>query len=334
MFKPVKLGREALPPETLKADRKTCRRIGPCGIGAQALYLNSFFLDRRFYVPIASVRRVFKRVAMSKGGFSGKGMFASIPYLVVVYDDGQEKQCNFKREEQVDQFLAVFGQAHPEIPTVSEQAARRLREREREKAARKLPELPENVRAERDRLLEAKAFLEQRPELSLELSQAARRKRTFLKSKSAYKWVALAISLIGLCTLIYGVWSFLQHREFAIYFTIFGLAAIFLFSGANILPTAGNNRKAILARAEKAKAAMEEYLTACPDFPVPARYAHPVVLKRMADILEEGRAKRAGSALNVLKQDLQRLNADVQVDQDEYDEIVAIKPMFLNEDYQ
>ena len=74
---------------------------------------------------ITLVCRVFKRVAMSKGGFSGKGMFASIPYLVVVYDDGQEKQCNFKHEEQVDQFLAVFGQAHPEIPTVSEQAARR-----------------------------------------------------------------------------------------------------------------------------------------------------------------------------------------------------------------
>ena len=28
------------------------------------------------------------------------------------------------------------------------------------------------------------------------------------------------------------------------------------------------------------------------------------------------------------------LNADVQVSQEEYDEVVAIKPMFLNADYQ
>ena len=54
-------------------------------MGKEALYLNSFYIDRCFYVVLPSVRRVFKRVAMSKGGFTGKGMFASIPYLVVEY---------------------------------------------------------------------------------------------------------------------------------------------------------------------------------------------------------------------------------------------------------
>lgn len=76
------------------------------GVGKKALYLNSFYIDRQYYIPVRSVSRVFKRVAMSKGGFSGKGMFATIPYLVVVYEDGKEKQCNFKYEDQVDIFLS------------------------------------------------------------------------------------------------------------------------------------------------------------------------------------------------------------------------------------
>ena len=271
---------------------------------------------------------------MSKGGFSGHGVFASIPYLVVVYDGGQEKQCNFKHEEQVDQLLELLRQTHPEIKLVSAKAEARLLERERERAARRLAVIPEPVQAEIDALRAASDYLEREPMRALELSQAARSKRNFLQSKPAYKWVALFISLLGLAALIYGVWSLLQHRQFAIYFTLLGFAAVFLFSGANILPTAKNNRKAIFSRAEQAKASMAEYVAAYPEFPVPARYAHPIVLKRMIDILEEGRAERVPSALNVLKQDLQALNSSVRVEQDEYDEIVAIKAMFLNENYE
>ena len=39
-------------------------------------------------------------------------------------------------------------------------------------------------------------------------------------------------------------------------------------------------------------------------------------------------------ALAAVKARLQSLNADVQVEQEEYDEVVAIKAMFLNHDYQ
>ena len=46
MFTPVKLGNTTLSPEVLKADKKSCKRYGPCGVGEQALYLNSFFIDR------------------------------------------------------------------------------------------------------------------------------------------------------------------------------------------------------------------------------------------------------------------------------------------------
>ena len=36
----------------------------------------------------------------------------------------------------------------------------------------------------------------------------------------------------------------------------------------------------------------------------------------------------------MVKADLKALNADVQVTQEEYDEVVVIKPMFLLSDYQ
>ena len=54
----------------------------------------------------------------------------------------------------------------------------------------------------------------------------------------------------------------------------------------------------------------------------------------MIRILREGRAQSADEALEVLKSDLKALNADVQVSQEEYDEVVAVKPMFLLSDYQ
>ena len=112
-LKPAKLGEKEIPESILSEDKKHCKKIGPCGIGKEALYLNSFYLERRFYIPVSSVSRVFKRVAMSKGGFTGKGLFATMPYLVVVYEDGKEKQCNFKYEDQVDAFVASVKERFP-----------------------------------------------------------------------------------------------------------------------------------------------------------------------------------------------------------------------------
>ena len=97
IFKPAQLGMAKLDKQELVEDRKSCKRIGPCGVGKKALYLNSFYIDRRYYLPYGSISRVFKRVAMSSGGFTGKGMFASMAYLVVEYDGGKQKQCNFSR---------------------------------------------------------------------------------------------------------------------------------------------------------------------------------------------------------------------------------------------
>ena len=78
IFAPVRLGETSLNAEAVAADKKSCKRFGPCGVGKEALFLNSYFIDRRYYVAFSSVRRVFKRVAMSQGGFSGKGAFGAI----------------------------------------------------------------------------------------------------------------------------------------------------------------------------------------------------------------------------------------------------------------
>ena len=111
IFKPAQLGMAKLDQQELVEDRKSCKKIGPCGVGKKALYLNSFYIDRRYYLPYGSISRVFKRVAMSSGGFTGKGMFASMAYLVVEYDGGKQKQCNFKDERDVDKLLEEIGRA-------------------------------------------------------------------------------------------------------------------------------------------------------------------------------------------------------------------------------
>ena len=48
----------------------------------------------------------------------------------------------------------------------------------------------------------------------------------------------------------------------------------------------------------------------------------------------DGRLSATAEALDAVKARLQAVNADVQVEQEEYDEIVAIKALFLNHDYQ
>ena len=120
--------------------------------------------------------------------------------------------------------------------------------------------------------------------------------------------------------------------DYVLAFTLLGLAVVFLFSGTQVIPTMKNNKRAVTAAWEQAQ---KDVAGVLPEhFPLPARYAHPVVLDRMIRVLREGRAQNAEEALAVVKADLKALNADVQVSQEEYDEVVAIKPMFLVSDYE
>ena len=337
IFKPAQLGMAELDQQELVEDKKSCKKIGPCGVGKKALYLNSFYIDRRYYLPYGSISRVFKRVAMSSGGFTGKGMFASMAYLVVEYDGGKQKQCNFKDERDVDKLLEVLAKEQPQIPLLSEAGEQALQKKEAEKAARKLPELTDEAKHSVTVLRKAKEYLEEKPELAEELSAAERRKRAQLQSKPVYRYVALAIFVFGIVSAAYGLYAVTNHvGNYGIYFALFGFAAIFLFSSYNMLPTARNNNNAIMKRADKAEAAMAEYVKHYPNgaFPVPSCYAHPIVLKQMTDAIEEGRAVTVPEALDAVEKRLQALNADVQVEQEEYDEVVVIKAMFLNHDYQ
>lgn len=337
IFRPAPLSFSRLDAAELVQDKQLCRKIGPCGVGRKALYLNSFFIDRRYYIPFTAVRRAFKRVAMSRGGYTGKGIFASMAYLVVEYDDGRQKQCNFKHEEHVDQLLALLGREQPQIKRVSAAAEERLAKRraEREEAERNRPPLTPQGKQLLEELKQAEDYLDEKPELSTALSQAARRRRAYDCSSPSYRWAAMAITALGIIAMVYGLWSVLTGQGgFGVYFALFGLAAVFTFAGFSVLPTARNNRRGILQQQEQALAGMEAYLANRPDFPLPARYAHPVVLQRMQRAVLDGRASTAAQALEVVKQDLKALNASVQVDQEEYDEVVAIKAMFLNADYQ
>ena len=336
IFRPAQLGMAKLDRLELEQDKKACRKIGPCGVGKKALYLNSFYIDRRYYLPYGSISRVFKRVAMSSGGFTGKGMFASMAYLVVEYDGGKQKQCNFKDERDVDKLLEVLAKEQPQIPLLSEAGEQALQKKEAEKAARKLPELTDEAKHSVTVLRKAKEYLEEKPELAEELSAAERRKRAQLQSKPVYRYVALAIFLFGLVAAAYGLYAITNHvGNYGIYFALFGFAAIFLFSSYNMLPTARNNHSAIMKRADRAEQAAADYVKRYPNgaFPVPSYYAHPTVLKQMMDAIEEGRAVTVPEALEAVKARLKALNADVQVEQEEYDEVVCIKAMFLNHQY-
>ena len=281
MIRPQRLGKDTLPENELKEDKKSCHKFGPCGVGQKAIYLNSFYIDRQYYVPMKSVKRVFKRIAMSKGGFTGRGVFATLPYLVVEFDDGRQKQCNFKHEEDVDRILAYIEDNFPDIPLHSEAAEQKLREKERNLEKKRLAgNISDTARNNISILDNAIKYLHKDSDLYLNLSQSAKKKRVYDRSNPAYKWVALAITIIGLGAFFYGVYSVITHAGFGIYFLLFGLAAIFLFSGASVLPTSKNNKHYIEKQLVRSIDDMQRYIKTYPDFPVPAHYAHPVVLKR------------------------------------------------------
>ena len=162
LIAPKALTENTMDREALSIDKRKCLHAGPCGIGEKALYLNSFYIDRIFYVKYEDIARVFKRVAMSKGGFSGKGIFGSIPYLVVQLKNGREKQCNFKIEDDVDALLRRIELDHPEIPTHSVEAEERLRKALEEEKKKYLKELSTEASASVERLEKAKSFLLQR----------------------------------------------------------------------------------------------------------------------------------------------------------------------------
>ncbi len=342
IFEPKCIGKLSLATRELEGDLKKSLRVGPCAIGKQAVYLNSFFLDRRFYLRYDDIHRMFKRVAMSKGGFTGKGMFGTMSYLVVEYGQDQTITCNFKYEDDVDRFLEAVAEKHPEIPMHSKQAELKLKKAEEEERKRYVDHLSVTAENNVRSLQNAESYLNANPALSMALSENAKQKRIIDNINPTYQLVAAVILLLGLVACAGGIVAFLHQQGLAIYIVLFGIGIVFMVMSSRVLPT-GRNNKAYAERQWKAAVEnMRQYLKDFPqgsteedkEFPVPACYAHPLVLTRMIRVIREGRAETKEEAFRLVKEDLKKLNASVTVSQKEYDEVVIVKPMFLVENYQ
>ena len=114
LFPPKPLSSVTFSQEELKTDKSTWLKFGQCALGKRALYVGTYYLSNRYYIPLVRVKRVFKRLAVSKGFYEGK-IFGTISYLVVIYDDGKEKACRFDREEELDAMLNAI-RKHTHIP--------------------------------------------------------------------------------------------------------------------------------------------------------------------------------------------------------------------------
>lgn len=334
LFTPKCLGTTTLSREELKEDKKRCIKVGPCGLGEKALYLNSFFIDRCYYISYRDINRCFKRVAMSKGGFTGKGVFGSMPYLVVQYGTGLEKQCNFKYEEEVDLFLEKLGKLKPGMPLHSVEAEFKLREAEEKEKARYLKELSPEQEASVSELRDAEEIIKTYPSEYMRLSASAKQKRVIDRINPTYQKVAITILILAVMAAVFGIFSVLQGQGMAIYFVLFGFSFIFIIVSSRILPTGRNNKKSAEIEWRDALSDMTEKIKDNESFPVPPQYAHPIVIERMIRVIREGRATTIQDAFKTMKEDLKKLNSDVTVNQKEYDEVVTVKPMFLVMDYQ
>ena len=326
---PVSLVNNTLPPEILEQDVKSCRKAGPCGVGKKALYIGARFLDRHYYLPWPAVKRVFKRVAMSPGGFSGKGLFGSIAFLVVQYGNGEEKACRFKYEADVDRLLLAVSSDHPEIPVHSKKAEEKLAQAKAEEEARYHMPLSPDAEAAVAKLRFERSFLEEKNTLSDLLTAAAKQKRIIDNMGPGFRIGGALVGILGLLLAAYGLIGLFARFSYALYFLIGGGALFFLTLSTNTFPSRWNSPKTAEADWEKAVSDMRDYLSGKPDFSVPPQYAHPVVLTRMIRVIREGRAENAKDALALVKQDLKALNSSVKVSQKEYDEVTAVKPLFL-----
>lgn len=333
LFAPSPLGERRLPDEVLKKDHKECLKIGPCGLGKEAVYLGSRFFSRRYYLTYGETDRLYKRIAMSRGGFSGKGIFGTMSYLVAEYGKN-EKQCSFKTETDVDRLLSWIEREHPDIHTHSKEAEKRLEEAERKEKAGYIDTLSPSADKAVKRLMNARDHLEKKREIPDRLSEAAKNKRIVDGINPALKTASVIMAAICLAAVIIGIGAAMVSRPYGIYMALFGGVFIILLFNSGLLPSRWNNRKNALAEWNAALSASRRYTGELNDFPIPPQYAHPVVCDRMIRVIRQGRAETAGEALGVVKDDLKALNASVTVSQKEHDEVVEVKPMFLVCDYE
>ena len=338
MFVTISLGEQKLTKEELKTDKKNCVKIGPWGFGEKAVYPNSFFFARQYYLCYPEIKRLYKRIAMSKGGFSGKGAFGTMPYLVAEYGEGntglKEKQCNFKREQDVDKALSWLEKNHPEIPTRSKAAQKKLDEARLEEEKRYLKELPADADRSVKRLQSAKEYLEKKPVIYTELTEAAKQKRICDNMKMSIRIGAILVAIACLLIAIYGIVKAFDHDPYGIYYALFGGVFLLFTWMSGALPNRWNSRKLADKAWNHAVLEAKQYAEETSHFPLPPQYAHPVVCDRMIRVIKEGRCEKTEAALRIVKEDLKKLDSSVRVSQKEHDEVATVKPLFLVCDYR
>ncbi|MGI6055860.1 MAG: ATPase P [Bilifractor sp.] len=334
MSGPQPLSTVTIDAEEIRADRRKSRKFDQCGLGEKAIYIGGFLTPRKFYVPYSQVTHVFKRVAVSKG--SGKAFLTPILYLVVRYDDGKEKQCSFRYLNEADDMLTELERTHPEISL--KKPGSEAEEKEKAERLQRLDSVVlegEAARAVR-KLENAKEILNKRPGLCKELIARARIKRSCDLIRPGWQILAAAILAAGICCIVGSVFGLRAglSKTAAILLILIGAAAVLMMVNSRILPTPGRNRRSAEKTWEKALDSMQHHINSYPGFPLPARYAHPVVCDRMIRILKEERASDLDGALTVLKQDLKQMDYSVQLDRQDYEEVIQIKPLFLVSDYR
>ena len=331
---PNPIGTKTLPRETLEKDRSESFKAGPCAVGREALYLGGRFFDRRYYICWKDVGRVFKRVAMSKGGYTGKGVFGAVAYLVVQFGKGKEVKTRFKHEADVDRLLERVAQEHPDIPIHSAKAERKLAEAAAAEEARFLKELSPEAEAALEELRSAKAYLENNTAVGSALTAAAKQKRIADNMNPAMRTGAIALTLGSAYGVLYGIYGLIKGIDFSLYFLLGGVALFAFVFATNTLPSKYNSPRHAQMNWDDAVTNSRRYILQRERFPVPAQYAHPIVLERMIRIVREGRAQTTEKAYELLKSDLKALNSSVTVTQKEHDEVVEIKPLFLVCEYK
>ena len=335
LITPSPLTSGTLDKEVLKSDLKQARRFGPCAVGKKALYLNSFYLSRRYYVPYKNIVRVFKRVAMSAGGFTGKGIFATIPYLVVTFRDGSEKQCNFKVEAEVDALIAELQNTHPELKFHSKKAEDMMREAEEEEKKRYIKNLPADAAAEVKRLTADKEFLEGCYSETSNLTYTAREMRRVSQIPTSSRVIAFIVLALGILVTGAGLYMRIgMNNTMGIYLAMFGVMLIYFAAITGYIPTRRNNAEVTTRAWYDAIRTLDDLTSGRKDYDVPPQYSHPIVLERMIRVIREGRADNSPDALDLVMEDLKALNSSVEVSQAEHDEVVAVKPLFLAAEYK
>lgn len=329
------IGNIKLDKEVIRQDRKDCVRINNHGIGKEAIYLGNYFFARCNVIPIKCIIRVFKRIAMSKGGFTGKGIFASIPYVVVVCNNGEEIQATLKDEILADNFIDYIKEHFPLIKTLSLKQEETIEQSKKEREARKVKNLSDVAKKSIEELKDIKGKLLSEKDVYRQYSVAAKERRSSMLAKDVYIYFLWVILVFGIIVFAYGIYAVIQKQGMAIYTILFGFAIIFFFVSMQILPTQKYNKKSILERYKKAKqnAVLTTQRFIKEDFPIPPKYVHFSTISRLIAGIEEGKGETIDTAYKRFVEELKKMNKDVSLYPDEYEEIMDIKPIYLVENY-